>query len=77
MTEPIKFRVGASFKRRSGKFAANPSVLGYVRMAGAKEKAPALHDASRGHSSWGPGTTPLDASTIIYYARVDLPLGTA
>jgi hypothetical protein len=30
---------GASIKRRSGKFAANPSVLGYVRMAVAKEKA--------------------------------------
>jgi hypothetical protein len=29
---------GASFKRRSGKFAANPSVLDYLRMPVAKEK---------------------------------------
>jgi hypothetical protein len=34
------------------RFAANPSVLGYVRMAAAKEKAPARQNASRGHSSW-------------------------
>jgi hypothetical protein len=56
---------GASFKRRSGKFAANPSVLGYVRMAVAKEKAPARQNASRGHSSWGRG----NASSHSSHAR--------
>jgi hypothetical protein len=30
-------------------FAANPSVLGYVRMTVTKEKAPARQNASRGH----------------------------
>jgi hypothetical protein len=38
LTEPIKSPIGASFKRRSGKFAANPSVLDYLRMPVAKEK---------------------------------------
>src|SRR5882762_7667285 len=40
LTEPIKSNPGwgASFKRRSGKFAANPSVLDYLRMPVAKEK---------------------------------------
>ena len=37
-TDQIKSRMGASFKRGSGKFAANPSVLDYLRMPVAKEK---------------------------------------
>ncbi len=40
LTEPIKSNPGwgAWFKRRSGKFAANPLVLDYLRMPVAKEK---------------------------------------
>jgi hypothetical protein len=38
LTEPIKSRMGVSFKRLSGKFAANPSVLDYLRVPVAKEK---------------------------------------
>jgi hypothetical protein len=49
LTEPIKFCVGVFVQTALWKFAANPSVLGYVRMAVAKEKAPARQNASRGH----------------------------
>jgi hypothetical protein len=38
LTEPIKSRWWASFKRRTGKFASNPSILDYLRMPVAKEK---------------------------------------
>jgi hypothetical protein len=37
LIEPIKFRVGASFARRSGKFATNPSVLDYLRDTSSKK----------------------------------------
>ena len=37
ISRPIEFRVGASFKRRSGTFAANPAVLKKVVQYGEKE----------------------------------------
>ena len=37
LIEPIKFRLGASFARRSGKFATNPSVLDYLRDTSSKK----------------------------------------
>ena len=53
LTEPIKVWVGGFVE--TGVLESSqrtPSVLGYVRMAVAKEKASARQNSSRGHSSW-------------------------
>jgi len=42
LTEPIKSRMGASFKQAFWEVRSEPSVLDYLRMPVAKRKAPAL-----------------------------------
>jgi len=48
----VKVTFGASFKRRSGKFAANPSVLDYFRMPVAKERPGSVERGSGPFFFW-------------------------
>jgi hypothetical protein len=48
----VKVTFGASFKRRSGKFAANPSVLDYFRMPVAKQRPGSVERGSGPFFFW-------------------------